>query len=230
MALREGLSPLDRPIWSALTSGWAHLAEGDARALRLDPAYGPFAATPDRSEAALAALPALIPPGGALWLVDDLALAPPPGTIVTRSAGLLQMVAETPAPADPDFQPEPLTEADAPAMRALAHLTVPGPFHDLTHRLSPFVGVKQDGRLIAMAGERMRMDGLSEVSGICTHPDARGRGLARALTAFIANRIAARGETPFLHCYPGNAAAVALYERLGFVARRELVLTILATA
>jgi predicted GNAT family acetyltransferase len=88
--------------------------------------------------------------------------------------------------------------------------------------------VKEGGRLVAMAGERMRVEGHTEVSGVCTHPDVRGRGLAAALSRVVADRIRARGETPFLHAFADNAAAIGLYEQLGFVLRRRLVMTALA--
>ena len=123
-----------------------------------------------------------------------------------------------------------LGESDAPAMQRLAALTKPGPFASLTHRFGGFVGVRHEGRLVAMAGQRMRIDGYCEVSGVCTHPDHRGRGLAGALMSVVAERILARGETPFLHSYAHNAGAIALYESLGFRYRTNIHLTVLAAA
>ncbi|MEI9963878.1 MAG: GNAT family N-acetyltransferase [Caulobacteraceae bacterium] len=106
-------------------------------------------------------------------------------------------------------------------MLALATLTQPGPFFARTHQLGDFIGVKQEGRLVAMAGERMRPTGFTEVSGVCTHPDWRGRGYAAGLMRLVAARILARGETPFLHVYASNTGAIALYEALGFRLRRR---------
>ena len=111
------------------------------------------------------------------------------------------------------------TEADAPEMLALATLTKPGPFFDKTHRLGDFIGVKRDGRLIAMAGERMKPAGFTEVSGVCTHPDFRGQGLAGGLMRIVTERILARGEQALLHAYADNTGAIALYETLGFSIR-----------
>ncbi len=141
------------------------------------------------------------------------------------------MVAEalTPAPA-PAFGITPLTEADAPAMLALATLTRPGPFFSRTHQLGDFVGVKVDGALVAMAGERMKPTGFTEVSGVCTHPEHRGRGYADGLSRLVAARILARGETAFLHAYPSNTAAITLYQTLGFTLRREMAITVLTRA
>ena len=73
-----------------------------------------------------------------------------------------------------------------------------------------------------MAGERMKQPGWTEVSGVCTHPDARGKGYARLLSQFVAGRIAAHGETPYLHAYATNASAIRLYEQLGFELRTAM--------
>ncbi|SNS17767.1 FR47-like protein [Sphingomonas laterariae] len=222
--------PLDRPVWNALATGWSALAQGDDKARRLDPAFGPFAASADGSPENLAALTALLPADGALWIVETGALAPPPGAVQLRTTDLHQMVAPRITPAAPHFTIEPLTAADAPDMQALARLTEPGPFAARTHELAEFLGVKQDGKLVAMAGERMRPQGFAEVSGVCTHPDHRGQGYAGGLMRAVAERILARGETPFLHVYPSNTGAIALYEALGFVLRRPITLTLLARA
>ena len=219
--------PLDRPVWNALTTRQAALARGDAHALRFEPAHGPFAAAADASPTSLTALADLIPEDGDLWTVEAQDMPVPPAAEPVRTAILNQMVASDVAPAAPAFEIVPLTEADAPAMRALATLTEPGPFYASTHRLGDFVGVKQDGRLVAMAGERMKPTGFTEVSGVCTHPDHRGRGYANALMRTVARRILARGETPFLHVYASNTGAIALYETLGFRLRRAVVMTIL---
>ncbi|WP_318963683.1 GNAT family N-acetyltransferase [Allosphingosinicella flava] len=113
-------------------------------------------------------------------------------------------------------------------MLELALLTVPGPFAPMTHRLGRFIGVKQDGQLIAMAGERMSMPGFREVSGVCTHPDHRGQGYAQALMAIITQRILDEGDTPFLHAYATNRMAIELYERLGWQVRAPMITAILS--
>ena len=221
--------PLDRPIWAALTTRQAPLARGGARALRFDPSCAMFAAAADDGDAAMTALAALVAAHGDTALVEANPVRLPPGLTVVSQAPCHQMIAEVPAPAStPAFEVVPLTEADAPQMYDLAILTKPGPYFARTHRLGDFIGVKQDGRLLAMAGERMKPAGFTEVSGVCTHPDARGRGYAGALSRIVAARIGARGETPFLHVYATNTGAIALYEALGFRLRQELTMTVLS--
>lgn len=226
----SAFASLDRPAWSALSGHWAALTITHGFARRLAPEFGLFAAAPDPSAESLAGLGALVRAHGDMGLIEPEPWPAPPGTAAT-SAACWQMVAQTPPPpAEIDFEILPLTDADAPQMLELATLTRPGPFFSRTHELGAFIGVKAGGRLVAMAGERMRAAGFSEVSGVCTHPDHRGRGYAAALMSRVAERILARGETPFLHTYADNLGAIALYQRLGFAFRRELVLTLLAPA
>lgn len=217
---------LPRPVWQALHGGWADRAVRHGGAVRLDRRFGPFAALDPGADAA--DLVALAEPGEALWLVEPDPVPAPPGFSVTRTGQLLQMQAGALPPAPPCALPiVALGDADAPAMQDLAARTQPGPFHAETHRMGRFLGVKRDGQLLAMAGERMPPAGHGEVSGVCTDPAARGLGLAAALSHAIASRIAARGDVPFLHCWPDNAAAVALYGRLGFAEAGRPWLTVL---
>ncbi len=220
--------PLDRPVWSALTSRQAHVAVGDVRALRFGSDFGVFAAAADESPANLAALSALAGSDGRIWLVEAADFALPVSMQVQSRALCHQMVAAGRAPGAEDETIAALSDSDAPDMLALATLTEPGPFFHSTHRLGRFIGIKDGDRLVAMAGERMQPTGFTEVSGVCTHPDYRGRGYARRLIAIVANRIQARGDVPFLHVYASNSGAIALYETLGFTLRRELTMTVLA--
>ena len=222
--------PLDRPIWSALATRQQPLALGDDRARRFDPAYGPFAAAADRSGPSRAALAELVRAHGPAALVEAAEPDVPPGLTVASRAICWQMVGEDLKLTPADFDWVPLKEADAPQMRALAELTRPGPFSSRTHQLGDFVGVKAAGRLVAMAGERMKPDGFTEVSGVCVHPDSRGRGLAAGLMSLVAGKILARGETPFLHVYDHNAPAIAIYEALGYRLRREMVMLMVDAA
>lgn len=221
--------PLANPIWSTLTGRQAHLAVVHGRARRLDGAYGLFGAVQDTSDESLADLSGLVRGHGdicVLWPGEQPTF---PDVMAGAPVLVLQMVAETLKPARPCGH-EVLSHDDAPQMRALVQLTEPGPFFERTHELGRFIGVKVDGRLVAMAGERMRPDGHTEVSGVCVHPDHRGHGYAAGLTGAVAEAIVARGERPILHVYPDNAPAIALYERLGFLRSREFVMTALTAA
>jgi len=226
--MMEPFHPLDRPVWSALTGRQANLAQGDARALRFAPDYGLFGAAADAEPENLAALAALIPPDGGVALVERELPSLPPGCRILMDDVCNQMIAETIAA--PDMEYEKLNPGDALEMRALAELTQPGPFFARTHELGEFIGIKSGGKLVAMAGERMKAPGFTEVSAVCTHPDHRGRGHAGRLMAVVAAKILARGETPFLHVYAHNTGAIALYEKLGFRLRRALHMQVLVRA
>jgi ribosomal protein S18 acetylase RimI-like enzyme len=223
---------LDRPVWSALTSRQAGLAVATGSAVRIDPGYGPFAAARDTSDEAQAALHAtLTGPDDRIGVVEREAWPAPHGTRVLGGGDLVQMVFERGAPdvAD-DPRIELLTEADAAEMAALAYATEPGPWGSKTHRYGDYYGIRIGGRLAAMAGERMKLPGLAELSGVSAWPEFRGQGLARVLVRRVVRGFLARGDTPFLHCYAANAGAIALYEALGFRTRARLSFTILALA
>ena len=217
--------PLDRPIWSALTGPQTQLASGSARAWRIDPAVGLFAAAADPADGA--ALAGFMADGAPLILFDDAPVLPPHLHVTVVTEPMVQMVADTVASPSPGAALAPLGEADAAEMLALATLTRPGPFLARTHELGGFVGVRAGGRLVAMAGTRLRVPGHVEVSGVCTHPEHRGHGHAARLTLAVATAILAEGELPFLHTFARNTGAIALYERLGFRLCRRLTATML---
>ncbi len=209
--------PLDRPIWHALTGRQAGFALGTGRVRRFRPDVVPFAACADDSPAALEALATLLGPLDQMMLIQRGAVAVPPNMRIVEHGLGVQMIAEQFVASAPPAGVVALGEKDAAEMFALATLTQPGPYRARTHELAQFWGVKDDrGALLAMAGERLLLPGMAEVSGVCTHPDARGRGFAALLSRHVASRIVRRGEIPFLHAYAANEGAIALYERLGF--------------
>ena len=211
--------PLDNVIWNALTSRQCGLAEGDDLARRYDPAFARFGALADMSSAALTALSRLVARGErvALLLCEDI--EPGPHFVLVERKDLMQMVGPAHGNvADPE-RFAVLSDADWPQIHDLARRTEPGPFCERTPELGRFIGFKVDGRLVAMAGERMHLTSHTEISAVCTDPAWRGRGLARDLILLASRAIVARDETPFLHVLPGNTSAVALYRRLGFLPR-----------
>ncbi len=212
------MHPLDRPVRSALTSRQSPLCVGDERASRFPVDVSPLAGGDDAH-----ALAALIPEA------DDISLlqvAPPsaPATVrVLKSAVCLQMIAPAMTRGGGEALLEPLGDGDAAEMLALATLTRPGPFRARTHTLGRFLGIRDQGRLVAMAGERLNVEGFHEISAVCTHPDYRGRGYGAALMRAVGARMLDEGDTPFLHTYADNAPAIALYRSLGFEVRTEVV-------
>lgn len=221
--------PLDRPVWHSLTGLHARFAIGHGEARRFHPEIGPLSGARQDDEAGMAALAALVPAEGAIFTLQATMHPEPPGIAVERRAAL-QMVAERTDDEETDRgEPfiQPLGPQDAAGMLALAQLTEPGPFAIRTHELGQFRGIRAEGRLIAMAGERLRLPGYSEVSGLCVDPDHRGQGHARRLMLRVMRQIRERGETPFLTTYAHNKGAIALYERIGFRIRAEMVVSVL---
>jgi predicted GNAT family acetyltransferase len=223
------MHPLDRPVWDSLSSCLEPLGVGGALARRFKRDVNLFASARDDSPEPLAALADLVQPDDQVYVLQVPQIVVPPGCVAVKQALGVQMVALRSLRSEGPFdEVQVLGDADAPEMLALARLTEPGPFLERTHTMGRFVGVRIGGRLAAMAGERMHVPGYTEVSGVCTHPDFRGRGLARRLSAAVAVAIDDRGERAFLHAWRSNQAAIALYESLGFAFRTEVNVAVLA--
>ncbi|HEY6923571.1 MAG TPA: GNAT family N-acetyltransferase [Steroidobacteraceae bacterium] len=221
---------LDRPVWASLISHHAPRSEGNALARRFLRDVNLFASSRDDSPAAVAALAELVRPGEKVLILQVPEVVIPSGLVEVKATKGVQMVASpgtAMSVASDRSDIRTLTDADAPEMLALARLTEPGPFLERTHTMGTFLGIRIDGRLAAMAGERMRFPGYTEVSGVCTHPDFRGRGLARRLSAAVLADIEARGDQALLHAWKSNQAAIALYESLGFQLRTEVNVSVL---
>jgi len=221
------ISVLDRPVWASLSTSHSALSVGNALARRYAPEVNLFASACDDTLQALAALADLVRAGERVFVLQVPEIVVPASLVAVKDAKGVQMTATRSASATGHEGVLRLTDADAPEMLALAKLTEPGPFLTRTHTMGTFIGVRIGGRLAAMAGERFRFPGYTEVSGVCTHPDFRGRGLARQLSAVVAAGIEARGERPFLHAWKTNRPAIALYESLGFEIRNEVNVAVL---
>jgi ribosomal protein S18 acetylase RimI-like enzyme len=216
------INPLDNPVWHALAGPHRAYAIGRGLALHYPRDMAPFSAIAEPSAKAYADLAADLPPKteGRLFRPGKEAL--PDGWEELDAFPMLQMIA-TDVPASSDAIATALSAGDLPAMMDLVAVAKPGPFGPRTPAMGRYLGIRHDGRLVAMAGERLRVPGHVELSAICVHPDARGRGHGATLTVALMRLASDGGEVPFLHVRPENAGAVALYEKLGFRTRRELV-------
>lgn len=221
------MNPLDRPVWSSLTTSHLGLGEGGDLARRYLRDVSVFAAVPDESPEALDSLASMVRPGEQVFVLHNEPMTLPPSLTLEAELACVQMVSHT-LHSDAGFNDiEALTDADAPEMQELVRLTEPGPFLARTHIMGNFFGVRINGRLIAMAGERMRFPGFTEISAVCTHPDFRGQGHGGRLSTRVAQSIRARGEVPFLHALKENTGAIRLYEDLGFEYRRDISIAVL---
>jgi ribosomal protein S18 acetylase RimI-like enzyme len=213
-----------------LTTSHAAFAVGNELAWRYRPEFSPLSGVREVSAPCLAALSALMQPGEIVGVFGFEPTAASGDLVEVVHRGLEQFVYDKREISAGEVEFLKLTEADAPEMIALAKLTEPGPFEARTVLLGEYLGIRGGGRLIAMAGERMKFPGFTEISAVCTHPEHRGRGLAEALVRILMRKILDRGEVPFLHIFSDNVAAGALYKKLGFMRRRSLVVSLLKRA
>ena len=217
------INVLDNPVWHALVGPHRMHAFGRGLARHYPRDMAPFSAIAEPSAAAYADLAAGLPAGIEARLFRPQVEPLPDGWQEINRFSMLQMVATRQPEGGGDLKVIELSQADAPAMLDLVAATEPGPFGSRTPLLGRYLGVRHGDRLVAMAGERLRVPGHVELSAICVHPEARGKGYGAALTQSLMRRVFADGEVPFLHVRPDNKAAVVLYRRLGFETRRELV-------
>jgi ribosomal protein S18 acetylase RimI-like enzyme len=221
--------PLDNPVFSSLTGGHARFAEQRGNALRYPPDVVPFAALPsDPAPADWADLAALAGPGSTLALAAERS-SPPDGWQATTIGEGVQLVDSGVAGAEPDEDVIQLGPADVPEMLDLTARTKPGPFLPRTHELGLYLGIRRGGALVAMAGERLKPSGFTEISAVCTDEAWRGHGLATRLIRVLVTSIRARGDTPFLHAVATNTNAIRLYEAMGFRLRQYTVFRALQT-
>jgi ribosomal protein S18 acetylase RimI-like enzyme len=218
--------PLDNPAMAALTGPQAQLAERRGAALRYLPDVAPFVALP--SEPGLADwddLAALVGPGAVAVTAGVPAVPPQDWELLTDLDGVQLVDEHVQAAHDPEAIV--LSPDDVPEMLDLVSRTRPGPFRSRTIETGQYLGIRRDGALIAMAGQRFRPPGWAEISAVCTDAGFRGQGLGSRLTLAVAAAIRERGDTPFLHAASANTGAIRLYESLGFRLRRQASFVIL---
>ncbi|QIJ61044.1 GNAT family N-acetyltransferase [Streptomyces sp. JB150] len=210
---------LDHPARAALTGPHARFAERHGRILRYPVDVTPWVALPEEpDERDWADLAALAGPGTEVPLLGFRGRVPDDWEVTFRMPGVQYVDAGLAAAPDPEAVR--LGPADVPEMLDLVARTRPGPFLPRTIELGTYLGIRRGGALVAMAGERLRPPGWTEISAVCTDPSVRGEGLASRLILAVAHGIRERGETPFLHTGADNVRAIRLYESLGFRLRR----------
>ena len=214
-----GVHPLDNPARAAMLGPQAHLAERCGAVLRYAPGISPFVGLPDEPGLEDWADLAKLTGAGGVAATAGVPATPPSGWQVLMNVDAVQLTGELVA-ATPDAEAIPLGPADVPEMLDLVARTRPGPFLERTIEFGGYLGIRRDDVLVAMAGERLRPPGWTEISAVCTDPAFRGNGLATRLTLAVAAAITARGEKPFLHAAADNVTAIRLYESLGFRLRR----------
>ena len=219
--------PLDNPVWTTLTTKQQHFAQTTTLARKFPIEVSPLAGLEAPTTEAVESLAAIVPEGEvvALFLEQypDFSSQWTPLELSTMP----QMIYPSKDLLPPSIDFIELTAADVPEMIALTALTKPGPFDQRTRELGDYIGIRREGKLAAMAGQRLHVPGYREVSAVCTHPDHLGQGYARALMLEIMRWIIADSETPFLHVCSLNTRAIDVYLRMGFIERRSIQLAIL---
>ena len=221
------LESLDNPIWFALSTEHRLLARSHGLARRYPPDVSPLAAFLHPTQDAFADLRRLVNRGEHVALFTASPVDVPGGWQIDRSRWIDQMICESSLDSPP-LAPLRLGTTDIPEMLDLTAATEPGPFLPQTIQMGNYFGIRaSDGRLVAMAGERLQSTAFAEISAVCTLPEFRGRGYARALVTFIAAQILAAGKTPFLHVKSENEAKV-VYQKIGFRLRAAIWLTVIS--
>jgi len=214
---------LDNPIWGTLVTRHAKEVLGKGRARRFSPEVSPLGGIPDETDQSLADLSELIADQGGVVLAQDRLFACPERAEMVHHFYVHQMHLTDSSYAQIDPSLERLGAADAAQMLALVVEAHPGPFALKTHELGEYWGIKIEGQLVAMAGERMKLPGLSEISGVATYEAHRGKGYAKQLCRHLMGRILERGENAFLHVETEKPDVENFYHRLGFGSQRTLV-------
>ncbi|HEY4286296.1 MAG TPA: GNAT family N-acetyltransferase [Puia sp.] len=217
---------LDNPAWNALNTGNAALAQGSERAKCFPADVAFFVGIPDGSAQSFDALYNVVPFEVAGFQTVHETAIPAPWRVM-RAVKVSQFVYEGSDVEQNEMGVVPLSEKDVPQMLSLTKLTDPGPFLNRTIDLGHYFGIFDGDKLVAMAGQRMNPIPYAEISAVCTHPDYLGRGYASMLLKFQIRRIMAVGQIPFLHVLATNERAIKIYERLGFVLRKETTLYII---
>jgi ribosomal protein S18 acetylase RimI-like enzyme len=222
---------LDNATWHAFTTGNKSLSHGDDSVRYLDKEVSPFVGLKTHDDASFKKLWDFIEDGRVVVLPAARGFAVPGPWTVLKAVEVEQMEYKGGrVPVAPNDEIVPLGDKDVPQMLFLTRLTDPGPFDSRTIEYGHYEGIYRDGRLAAMAGQRMHPLPFAEISAVCTHPDYAGHGFASQLMKRQINRMLAAGDTPFLHVKTDNERAIGLYEHLGFVNRASITVFVIQKA
>jgi ribosomal protein S18 acetylase RimI-like enzyme len=218
---------LDNPIWFGLNTGNKEFAFGNEQVKFLNRQMGAFAGMPSHEESNWSALYEGLKPGNIAVMFSTEKLEVPGGFSVNLEKDLLQMIHSGEMNEEHHDSIVSLQEEHIPEMLSLTALTKPGPFFSRTIDFGNYEGIFDGERLVSMAGQRFQPGDFVEVSAVCTHPSALGKGYAGILLRSQVNKIRSASRVPFLHVYPDNYGAVALYKKCGFEERRMMMVYVL---
>jgi GNAT superfamily N-acetyltransferase len=221
-------SLLDNIAWNTLHGHHLRYSAGTTEARRYARGFSPIIGFPDAEKPNFRALSDFCGPDEHFYF-EGWTGNPPAGWSVDAESSMFKMVWAGATPTTDEAEDATLLRLEHVAQALeLTALTRPGPFGPRTIELGTYFGYFDGDRLVAMAGERMFAGSLREVSGVCTHPDFQGQGLARKLMMKLIRQELRRGETPFLHVMSENNGARSLYERMGFQHYRQTVVRIVS--
>ncbi|HEY2589194.1 MAG TPA: GNAT family N-acetyltransferase [Tepidisphaeraceae bacterium] len=221
---------LANPVWDALQTGHRRFAIGAGDACRYPADVAPFGAVASMSGQSMRDLRSLMLRGESVWLACGR-MMPVDGLAIDGTLDCVRMALPPTATLhEPTFDVCPLSAAHAAEMVALTDIAFPGFFRPRTHEMGSYCGIRREGELVAMAGERLALDGYTEISGVCTHPAHRGKGFAQNLVRHLAIAHRRQGVVSWLHVGTANGLAIELYQRLGFEVARKATLHRVAVA
>jgi len=216
---------LDNPVWSALSSSDNHLNIGNDVVQYFSADISPFVGIENWDEKHQQKLLHYLPADRSFAVMVAESFKLIDGLETVFATTLFQLVCDnlkTGYPNETYHTIQPLGDEHISEMLELTALTKPGPFYTNTHAFGNYMGIFQDNQLVAMAGERLHLNDYTEISAVCTHPSQTGKGFGSLLVAYLAKKIIDNGQTPFLHVRKDNVGAIRVYEKVGFVIRKEM--------
>ncbi len=211
---------LDNPVWYSLAETHKDISINYPHVKFYDPAYCPFGGFIQSND-----ISTQIDRYSKLtvnfFIVGKKPLLPP-GIFLRKELICLQMVVEKKIESEIEEDLVKLDDTYSAALSDLVNEIQPGYFKEKTNLMGEYVGLVKDGKLVAVTGERMKMDTFTEVSAVVTHPSYTGKGFAKQLVAHTVNKIFDENKTPYLHVAETNFVAIKLYQKLGFRIRRKI--------